>query len=141
MVRTRFELLLDNPDAVVALSIVVHWRATHRAADEDLHRAARAMIGGGDLDEQRWQCILREARHLHDCLIAGADLKRYARFDALDLAVSSGVPLREEMQRQLRARLDRARSKPSTDEIRAEIDYMQGLISRAIASEHRSQGA
>ena len=134
--RTKFEVLLDEPDALVAISIVVHWRKVHRARDEDLHCAARAMIDRGDLDERRWRRILLEAQQLDDCLVAGSDLKRYARFDALDLAVATGTPLSEDMQVELRARLDLARRRPPDDEIRAEIAYLQAMISRAVASEH-----
>ena len=134
--RTKFELLFDEPDALVALSLVVHWRKVHRARDEDLHCAARAMIDGGALDERRWRRILLEAQQLDDCFVAGSDLKRYSRFDALDLAVATGTPLSEEMQSELRARLDLARRRPQDDAVRADIAYLQAMISRAVASEH-----
>ena len=134
--RTKFEPLFDEPDALVALSIVVHWRKVHRARDEDLHCAARALVDRGDLDERRWRRILLEAQQLDDCFVPGSDLKRYARFDALDLAVATGTPLSEEMQSELRTRLDLARCRPHDDEVRAEIAYLQAMISRAVASEH-----
>lgn len=133
---TRFERLFDQPDALVALWLVAYWRSTSRATDENLHRAARGMINRGELAENRWRDILREAEEFERIIEPHVECDRLwsmtVRVPDFELAIAAGVPLTDRQQQTLRGLIEHLRGRSAPDEIR-ERARLQGLLSRAIA--------